>query len=163
MIGYSAEVDRLKNEWVRRGLSVDYSWRRKVIKEMEPVQIHGFLGSRLILKVVSKDEIVCNSPSFLAAPLVTNIAMNAIYLGYQDLPMPEPVRIYAPHLFNIITSHLALGDLEFVVEPLHGFLACHTLSLKKLSPKTEDPEWWEMVKSWSANEDMEVRVITEVD
>ncbi|MBN9377476.1 MAG: hypothetical protein BGO14_10305 [Chlamydiales bacterium 38-26] len=121
----------------------------------------GFMGSANVAFLTSLDAIVHEAPGCIAAPLVNMIAKNSISLGMAGKrDQPVPVRLYAPTKLSITTKHLSVGDLMILVEPEHGFVACKKLTLSKSTE--EDPDYFEIVKSWVINDDMDVEVISTV-
>lgn len=127
----------------------------------QSIRNNGFMGSANVVSLTSLDSIVHEAPGCIAAPLVNMIAKNAISLGMAGKgDQPVPVRLYAPRQLSITTKHLSVGDLMILVEPEHGFVACKKLTLSKSTE--EDPDYFEIVKSWAINDDMDVEVLSKV-
>lgn len=138
-----------------------YGSQSSVIHANQSIINRGFIGSANVVFLTSLDAIVHEAPGCIAAPLVNMIAKNSISLGMAGKrDQPGPVQLYAPTKLSITTKHLSVGDLMILVEPEHGFVACKKLTLSKSTE--EDPDYFETVKSWAINDDMDVEVISTV-
>lgn len=115
----------------------------------------GYFGSPNIVFLSSHGSMVHEAPACIAAKLVNMVAKNTIHLGMDGQgSQPCPVRIYAPDQFSITTKHLFVGDLKFLVNPENGFISCKNLTLQKFTE--EEPEHFEIIKSWLINDDVEI-------
>lgn len=151
-------LDKLKDEYSG---GVMYGHESLVIHGAQCIGNNGLMGSLNVVSLSSLDAIIHEAPGCIAAPLVNMIAKNAISLGMTGQgDQPVPVRLYAPTQLSITTKHLSVGELMILVEPKYGLVACKKLTLSKSTE--EDPYYFEIVKSWAINDDMEVEVISTV-
>jgi len=118
----------------------------------------GFMGSANVVFLTSLDSISHEAPACIAAPLVNIVAKNVLSLGMAGQgSQPVPVRLYAPEQLTITVKHLSIGDLMLLVEPKHGIVSCKKLTLTKT--KKEEPEYFEVIKSWVINDDTEIETV----
>ncbi len=119
----------------------------------------GFIGSSTVVFLTSHDSIVHEAPACIAAPLVNMVAKKAISMGVDGQgSQPVPVRLFATNELTITTRHLSLGDVMLLTEPNTALLSCSKLTLFKFTD--EEPAYFEIVRSWSINDDMEVEVVS---
>lgn len=119
----------------------------------------GFIGSNTVVVITSLDSINHQAPACVAAPIVNMVAKNKINFGTKkESSSSIPVRLYSPIQLSITTKHLSIDDFTLVVEPNHAILSCKKLSLYK-KPNEEDPSYFEVVKSWAINDEMEVEIV----
>jgi hypothetical protein len=115
----------------------------------------GFMGAGNVVFLSSLDLITHEAPGCIAAPLVNMVAKNVIGLGMVGQgSQPIPVRLYAPELLSMTAKHLAIGEIRLLAEPKHGLVSCKKLTLSKSTE--EDPDHFEIVKSWVISDDVEV-------
>lgn len=120
---------------------------------------NGFMGSLNVVFLSTNDSIVHESPACIAAPLVNMVAKNAISMGIAGQgSQPVPVRLFVTNELTITTKHLSIGDVMLLTKPKNALLSCSKLTLSKSTD--EEPDHFEVVKSWSINDDMEVEVVT---
>ena len=119
---------------------------------------NGFIGSHYVVFLTSMDSIIHEAPACIAARLVNMVAKESISLGIAGQgSQPVPVRLYAPEQVTITTKHLSIGDITLLTEPEHGFISCKRLTLSKA--QEEDPDYFEIVKSWVIDDETEVETI----
>lgn len=119
----------------------------------------GFMGSSSVVFLTSNDSIVHEAPACIAAPLVNMVAQNAISMGVAGQELNSvPVRLFVTSQLTITTKHLSIGDVMILTEPKTAMLSCSRLTLFKSTD--EEPDYFEVVKSWSINDEMEIEVIT---
>jgi hypothetical protein len=119
------------------------------------VKNNGFMGSENIIFLSSKNSITHEAPACIAANLVTMVAKNTISMGLAGQGKESfPVRLCVPSQLSITTKHLSIGEVMLLVEPEHGFISCKKLTL--LKPAENDPENFEVIKSWVMNDDAEI-------
>ena len=119
----------------------------------------GFMGSSTVVFLTSMDSIVHEAPACIAAPLVNMVAKNTINLGMTGQgSQPVPVRLFAPQGLTITAKHLSIGDVSVLTEPKNALLSCSKLTLSKSTE--EEPAYFEVVRSWAINDDMEVEVVS---
>ncbi len=155
-LSHSDIVNQLKDQY--QGGSV-YGGEACLLHAGLTLRNNGFMGSANVVFLTSKDVIIHEAPGCIAAPLVNMVAKNAISLGMAGQGSePVPVRLYAPERLTMTTTHLSIGDLNILEAPRFGFVFCKKLTLSKSTE--EEPEYFEIVKSWAINDDMETEVIT---
>ena len=149
-------VLRLKDDYLGGSM---YGEQSLVVNSGKITYNTGFLGSSTVVFLTSSDSIVHESPACIAAPLVNLVAMNAITMGMAGQGLqPVPVRLFAPISLTITTKHLFIGDIAILTEPKDALIFCSKLILSKSSE--EAPAYFEVVRSWAINDDMEVEVVS---
>lgn len=153
-------MDNLKNEYLGQGPFGPPSRAPDVLIESDKSLLcDGFIGSHMILLLSATDSIVLEAPAFIVAPTVNIVAKRALELGMKDRQsQPVPVQLYVPQILSITTKHLSVGEIKFLVEPENAFVSCEKLTLLKFTE--EDPDYFEVVKSWSINDRMETEVLS---
>ena len=107
----------------------------------------GFMGSNMVVSLISGRDIVYTSPACVAAPLVHMVAKRSISIGIEQPESSIPVRIYAPRQLSLAADTVSLGDLQFVTLPQGAAITCRRLILQ--TTKDEEPEYFELVKTWT--------------
>ncbi len=116
---------------------------------------NGFMGSLNVVFLTSQQSINFQAPACIAAQLINMVAKEAIKLGSEGQGFQQnPVWVYAPVQLTITTKHLSIGDLKFIESPNYGYVSCQKLTLKKF--QEEEPESFEIVRSWLMNDDVEI-------
>lgn len=148
-------VIRLRDEYLEGTM---YGEKQLFLYAGNSINNNGFMGSANVAFFSSMNSIIHETPACIAAPLVNMIAKNAISLGMAGQgSQPIPVRLYAPKQLSITTKHLSVGDIMMIIEPKYGFISCRKLTLQKSTE--EDPENFEIVKSWVIDDDVEIETV----
>lgn len=135
-----------------------YGGQSCVVHARESIKNNGFMGSENIVFLTSRDSITHEAPGCIAADLVNMVAKNVISLGMAGRgTQPVPFRIYSPKTITMTAKHLSVGDIMFLVVPDHGSISCNKLTLSKSTE--EEPDSFELIKSWAINDEMEVEII----
>lgn len=116
-----------------------------------------FWGSPHAIFLSSQSTMEHVAPTCIASPLVTLVAKISINLGLGCKTPADKVVIFAPEQISISTEHLSIDNIQLVVKPKFGFISCSKLTLVKFSG--EDPDYFEVVKSWLINKSTEVEVV----
>lgn len=122
------------------------------------VSTDGFVGSANTVFMTAKDSIFLDMPGCIAAPFVNIVAKKVINLGMklrEDESMP--VRLYAPKQLSITAKELKIGNIQIMVEPGVAFVTCKKLTL--LQSTDEEPDYFEQIKGWVINDDVEIETI----
>ncbi len=112
---------------------------------------NGFMGSSMRLSLTAGNAITHKAPACLAAPRIQMMAQNIINLGEPEM-QTTPTRIYAPLKLTLEAKHVVIGNIRLVVEPKNGAIVCDKLTLSKSKNSEEDPDHFEIVKSWIIEE-----------
>lgn len=154
-------VAHMKKQYIDGSL---YNSERLTAKVKTPIVLNGFIGSDNALCLISDMMITAEATACIAAPLVTMKAKEAISLGMAGKGKhPLPVRLFAPEVLTIITKHLSIGEIILGHErikidpPIDGSVSCKKITLSKSTE--EDPDYFEIVKSWVVDDDTEIETI----
>ncbi len=153
-------VKQFKDDYVKNGGKIEnYQAEQCIVaideKLRQSIECTGFMGAGKGFILRSETSYSLEAPAFIAANILTILARNALNLGLKGRgDHLQPIQIYAPQLFNISAPHISIGDVHFLEQPLKGVLACEKLTLSKTTE--EDPEHFEVVKSWLKNDTTEV-------
>lgn len=152
----SDPVLKLYNQYTRGSI---YAGTRFVSFTKNRTINRGFMGSSNVVILCSENSIVHEAPACIAAPIVNMVAKNIISIGMAGQGRnPVPARLYAPEMLTITTQHLSIGELMLLTEPKNALLSCKKLTLSK--SKEEEPDYFEVVRSWAINDDMKIEVVT---
>ncbi len=124
--------------------------------KIDTMKYGSFVGSaeRVLLKGL--ESLTLSSPACIAAPKVYMSAKKWIHIGMDQDSSLFPVRLYVPEALRISTKRLSIGDVKMLAMPKTTEILCEKLILRK--HQEEDPDYFEIVKSWLVDEDTEVEV-----
>lgn len=124
------------------------------VRAGESIKNAAFLGSKSVVSLTADNSIIHTTPAFIAAPLVTMIAKNAVIFFALDEQIP--VRFYVPSKISITTKHLVVGNVKLLVEPNSGYVTCEKLTLVKSDRENPDQE---IIESWITNDYCEIETV----
>lgn len=147
-------IIKLRSEYISKAI---YSSERNSIHGEGDIDYSGFFGSENSLFLGSKKgSINLEAPACIAAPIVTIVAKGAITLGMKG-KRGELVQLYSPDTLSFTATHLSVGDIKLMTIPTMAYISCKKLTLAKSS--VEDPDHFEVVKSWVVKDDAEIEKV----
>lgn len=124
---------------------------------VESMYVSSFLGSTTSLDVKATKCIKVGADGCIAAPRINLYARANIFWSVNPLDPSPAVRLYAPEGLSITSNVICLGNFTILYEPENASILCNRLTL--IQPVREEPEVFEIVKSWVEDDNTEVEKI----
>ncbi len=145
-------IKALKDQYSSLGAAVHFE-ERLYLYSASTMQNEGFMGASQRIVLYGADSMAHQRGACLAGPVVNLYAKHAVHLGSRG-NLSSPMKMYTPWRLSIKATHLWVGDIEFLVDPVIASIACDKITFCQTAE--EEPEYVEKMTSWLKGDHTEV-------